>query len=123
MNNRGFTLIEVLGVLIIVSIVMTIAIHGIQSTLSVGREESYKLMKNNIVSVSYDYIQECREGLIECDFSFEENNRFSARQLQDSGYFTDLNSPIDGRDLGSCLVIEAKNDNGVVIVDLIDECY
>ena len=122
-NNKGFTLIEVLGVLIIISIIMGIGFRVIQSTLSVGKDDAYQLMKNNIVSVSYDYIQECNEGLISCDFSFDTNNRFFAKELQESGYFKDLVSPIDGKDLGTCLILTATKENGVVLIDLIDECY
>lgn len=123
MNNKGFTLIEVLGVLVLISVVMFIGIQGIQSTLSASKEESYKIMKNNIVSVSYDYIQECSQGLIQCNFSYDEDNHFYARNLQESGYFQDLDSPIDGKDLGNCLLLEVTKNNGVVLVDLIDECY
>ena len=123
MNNKGFTLVEVLGVIVLISIIFFVGAQGIQSTLSASKEEAYKVMKNNIISVSYDYIQECSQGLVNCDFSFDKNSRFYAKNLQDSGYFQDLDSPIDGKDLGTCLILEATKQNGVVLVDLIDECY
>lgn len=123
MNNKGFTLIEVLGVLVVASILLTITFRSIHSTLSVSKEEAYKLMKNNIISASYEYIQECNQKLISCDFSFENNNQFVAEVLKESGYFKNLNSPIDGKDLGSCLLLEATNSNGVTVVNLIDDCY
>lgn len=123
MNNKGFTLIEVLGVLVVASILLTITFRSIHSTLSVSKEEAYKLMKNNIISAGYEYIQECNQKLISCDFSFENNNQFVAEVLKESGYFKNLNSPIDGKDLGSCLLLEATNSNGVTVVNLIDDCY
>ncbi|MCI6265730.1 MAG: prepilin-type N-terminal cleavage/methylation domain-containing protein [Erysipelotrichaceae bacterium] len=123
MNNKGFTLIEVLGVLVVASILLTITFRSIHSTLSVSKEEAYKLMKNNIISASYEYIQECNQKLISCDFSFENNNQFVAEVLKESGYLKNLNSPIDGKDLGSCLLLEATNSNGVTVVNLIDDCY
>lgn len=123
MNNKGFTLIEVLSVLVIVSIVGVIVFSTFGTTMSASKEETYKLMKNNIISVSYDYINECNLGTIECDFSFEENNKFSVKVLQNAGFFNNFDSPIDGKDLSSCLVIEATKSNGVIVTNLIDNCY
>lgn len=123
MNNKGFTLIEVLAVLVILSIATFFVVTEVGSAFGVGSKEAYKLMKNNIISASYDYIEECVAGTISCNFSFDNNHRFVANTLKNSGYFQDLDSPIDGKDLGECLIIDAKKENGVILVDLIDECY
>lgn len=122
MNNKGFTMIEVLAVLVIVSIVIIAVVPSISSSMSLGKNEALELMKNNVVSSSYSYISECEAGTILCDFSFDGNNTFKASVLVDKGYFSNLNSPVDGKDLGECLVLKASRDNGVVIVDLIDNC-
>ena len=123
MNNKGFTLIEVLAVLVLVSVVTIVVIQNISSSMSLGRNEAYRLMKNNIISAGYHYIDECTLGTIHCDFSFEKNNTFKARVLEESGYFGNLKSPIDGAYLGDCLSLSAKKDNGVTVVDIIDQCY
>lgn len=123
MNRKGFTIIEVLVVIVLVSLVLVVSVVGIRSSMSLGQEEAYKLMKNNIVSVSYDYIQECRQGLISCDFSFNEEVSFSASVLVKSGYFKTIESPIDGRDLSGCLWLHSEVSNGVTVVDLEDKCY
>lgn len=123
MNNKGFTLIEVLAVLVLVSVVTIVVIQNISSSMSLGRNEAYRLMKNNVISAGYHYIDECTQGTIHCDFSFEKNNTFKARVLEESGYFENLKSPIDGAYLGDCLSLSAKKDNGVTVVDIIDQCY
>ncbi len=123
MNSRGFTLIEVLGVLVVVSFILVVVMRGFNSTVSLSKEEAYRIMKNNIISASYDYINECVSGTITCDFSFEENNQFSVKILKEKGYFKSLKSPIDGMELDDCLVVEARRENGVVISDLLDSCY
>ena len=123
MNNKGFTLVEVLAVLVLVSVVTIVVIQNISSSMSLGRNEAYRLMKNNIISAGYHYIDECTLGTIHCDFSFEKNNTFKARVLEESGYFGNLKSPIDGAYLGDCLSLSAKKDNGVTVVDIIDQCY
>ena len=79
MNRKGFTLIEVLGVLAILGILSVVVITSVHSTVSVGQKDAYKIRKNNIISVSDDYINECVNHVIECDFSFDDNNRFSAK--------------------------------------------
>ena len=123
MNNKGFTLIEVLSVLVLISIIVTIVFTTFGTTMSASKEEAYKLMKNNIISAGYNYINECKLETIECDFSFETNNKFTAKTLQDVGLFKDLNSPIDGKNLGTCLILTATKSNGVTIIDLEDNCY
>lgn len=123
MNNKGFTLIEVLSVLVLVSIVLAVVTMTVGTTMSASKEEAYKLMKNNIVSAGYNYINECNLGTIDCDFSFEDNNKFSASVLRNTGFFKNLDSPIDGKDLGTCLVLDASKSNGVVAINIIDNCY
>lgn len=123
MGRKGFTLIEVIATLVIISIIAVAIMKGISPTLSSSKEEAYNLMKKNIITASYSYVDECEANLINCSFSFHENNRFTASILRDSGYFNNLTSPIDNRDLGNCLIIEATKENGVVKIDLIDECY
>lgn len=123
MNNKGFTLIEILVALGIISLATIVTLNQISTTLSISKNETYQIMKNNIVSASYDYIKECNAGLIDCNFSFYNNNRFAARVLKESGYFKSMESPIDNKDLGDCLILEATQDDGVILVDLIDECY
>ena len=123
MNNKGFTLIEVLGALVIISIAMVVVFRQISSTLSIGNNEAYKLMKNNIISVSEDYVRESESGTNNTDFSFDTNNTFTAEKLEKYGYFSNLKSPIDGKYLGDCLIITATKNNGNILIDLEDNCY
>ena len=123
MNNKGFTLIEVLAVLTLVSLTMVIVVSNFSSSMSLGKKEAYLLMKNNLISAGYTYIEECEKGVLQCDFSFSKKNTFPAKVLEESGYFKSLKSPLDGKYLGECLILNAKKENGVVIVDLMDKCY
>lgn len=123
MNNKGFTLIEILVTLVLITVLLGVAVSVLRPTMSAGKRETYELMKNNIVTVSYDYINECSLNTIQCDFDFETNNIFSAVELKNAGFIKSLESPIDGKDLSSCLNIKATKSNGVIVVDLIDDCY
>ena len=95
----------------------------ISNTLAASENTTYKLLKNNLVSTSYKYVEECTNNLIECNFDFQNNNTFTASVLKQTGYFNNLNSPIDGKDLSDCLILTATKNNGVVVIDLKDECY
>lgn len=124
MNNKGFTLIEVLVVVVIIAIVGMIVVEYVGSTLSISKNEAYKLMKDNIISASYDYLNECNASIISCDLNWGNDEvSFSLLELKNAGYFSNLKSPIDDKDLGTCIKLVATKDNGNVNVKLIDECY
>lgn len=122
-NNKGFTLIETLAIIIVISLTGLIVARYIGKTLSIGKDESYKIMKNNILSASKDYITECKNNVIECNIDFNRIIEFKAETLKDVGYFNNLNSPIDNKYLGNCLIIKATLENEKIKVDLHDECY
>ena len=72
MNNKGFTLLELLAVIVIISIISVTSVSFIGTTLSSSKEESYKLLKDNILTAGYSYISECTAGTLECDFTFDD---------------------------------------------------
>ena len=49
LNNKGFTLVEVLAVVVIIGVVGGIAVVGVLSSINSGKEASYKLMISDIV--------------------------------------------------------------------------
>lgn len=124
MNNKGFTLIEVLAGLVIISIVLIVVSKQIGKTLSVTKNESYTLMKNNIIKASEVYLKECMAQENKCSFEWEENKiTFNAYVLKEYGYYTNFKSPIDNKELDNCLTIIATKNNGVIQSKLKDECY
>lgn len=115
---------EMIATLAIISIISITAIFYIGNTVSVNKEEAYEIMKNNIISVSYDYIKECDAELLSCNHIWNDNETsFKALELKSSGYLKSLESPIDDSDLSNCLIVKATNKNGVLNVNLIDNCY
>lgn len=124
MDNKGFTLVEVLMMLLLISLISIFVINNITGTLSIGKKESYKIMKNNIISSSYSYLKECSAGTIECNIVWDANTtNFAAKVLESSGYFKNLNSPIDNKYLGDCLIVKVIRNNGVYDVSISDTCY
>ncbi len=124
MDNKGFTLLETLAVIFIVSIISISIMHYVGNTLSIDKDRAFKLFKDNIVSSAYDYIFECDNGSLKCNYVWNnDSTSFNAIELVNNGYFNKLTSPIDNRDLSNCLIINASRDNGNVFVKLIDNCY
>ena len=123
MNNKGFTIIEIITTLVIISLLTIISSNIINASLASSKEEAYEMLKQSITTASLSYINECNAKTIECDFSYTSNNTFYAEKLKEYGYFKDLKSPIDGTYLGDCILIKAKYDNGITSVDIEDMCY
>ena len=124
MNNKGFTLIEVLVTLVVISTVLIIVTKYIGNTLSITKNESYKLMKHSITTAAKDYINECNSNIINCNLKWENNVViFKASVLKKTGYFKNLNSPIDNKNLEDCIEIIATKKNGIITTKINDNCY
>ena len=124
LNNKGFSLVEVLVSLVVISLVSIIVINYSVDTFSIGKNEAYEMMKKNIYKASESYIRECDNNLLDCNLEWFNNKvEFRAQVLKNSGYFDNLVSPIDGKDVGSCLLVRAIKNNGVLDIKIIDNCY
>ena len=83
LNNKGFTLVEVLAVIVILSVLGGIAVMGGLSSINNSKDASYRIMVSNIVTASntlyeeisnsyftgskiYHYTTECTNNL-ECN--------------------------------------------------------
>ena len=62
LNNRGFTLVEVLTVIIILAIIAGIAIPNVLSTINTSKDRSYDIMIKNIITASKALYEEVEYG-------------------------------------------------------------
>ena len=107
-----------------IAIIGGVVINYVGSTLSISKNEAYEIMKGNIVSAGYDYLGECNAETISCDLEWiDDRVSFSLIDLKNTGYFSDLKSPIDNKDLGTCINLIAVRDNGNITIELVDNCY
>lgn len=58
LNNKGFTLIEILAVIVILAVLGLIAIPSVISTINKGKDTSYDIMINNIITGSKSLYEE-----------------------------------------------------------------
>lgn len=117
MNNKGFSLVELLITLSIISFIFIVAFSNIDQTFSMSEEKSYEVTKDNIKSAANSYILECENKIIDCskDFKWQESNitkstSFSLDALVKRGYFkTDNNvvlNPITDKPINECLIVD-----------------
>lgn len=124
MNNKGFTLTELLVALVIISVAAVVVAKQIESTLSVTKNSSYEIMKTNLVKAADLYIKECENKINNCNITWNNNKySFKAGLLKEKGYYSDLTSPIDNKELDNCLIIESEKNNSTINTIIIDNCY
>lgn len=120
MNNKGFTLIEVLLSISIIAIIGVIFIVNIGDTFGLSLDKSYEILKKSIITQTSEYIYECDNGLIDCsgDYNWTENNgireaSFYLEVMRKYSYFDeeDFINPITGKYIGNCLIINVTKDN------------
>ena len=129
MNNRGFTLVELLVSLVILTLVMSIAAYSIISTMNASKEELYNDLVENIKDSVEVYYQECyyaRENIagtgIVC------SNIISLGELVNYGYLqgnsTDshdkfvLVNPKTGALITSCQIRFSYNNGKITVTNL-----
>lgn len=60
MNNKGFTLVEALAVIVVLSLVLSIGGYSVASYLSDSKEKGLNVFKNNVKSGMINYYNECK---------------------------------------------------------------
>ena len=60
LNKKGFTLVELLAVVIILSVIVAIMVPGVNYLIERNRNDNYKALKNGILSASKIYLSDNR---------------------------------------------------------------
>ena len=107
--KKGFTLIEVLAVIIILAILALIAVPAINGVLKNSRQKAYDLQVDTIEEAAMKYSIEHNEILPKDDGIF--TNQLMLSQLISSGYIekTDngkIYNPIDNSEMNGCVNIK-----------------
>ena len=61
-NNNGFTLVELLGVIVILAILVAIVAPSVVLIINNSKNANYNIMIENIVTASKSYYEECKYG-------------------------------------------------------------
>lgn len=130
MNNKGFTLIEVLCVIFLISIFFFGSFMVINNTFSITNEKAYEIVKEDIITQTKTYINECDNNIINCpnDYKWVSDNdnmitNINLSILKKYKYFNTDNfiNPITNKDISNCLnIIVIKNKYSNIEVNLDD---
>lgn len=121
MNNKGFSLVELLVVLSLIAIIIVIVLKVSSNTLSLSDKEAYEITKSNIIKATDKYLLECENNILECNYTWNNNKTtFKANNLIEAGYFNNLINPINNKDLKDCLIINVENVNNEYKITLND---
>lgn len=117
MNNKGFTLVELLMIVALLAVVVIIAGPSVIDALNSAKDESFDIMVSDIKTSSITYFEECKYngGAIGCSVV---DNKVSVtlQQLVDLGFLTGTNecvgsvcsyvikNPINKEDIGDCQI-------------------
>jgi type IV pilus assembly protein PilA len=119
LNNRGFTLVELLAVLVILIAIMSIAIPSISSSLERSKAKQNEARKKVIIAAAELYVTDNKNKIYK---TFQENTawekcQISFKELVHSGYLSNEElKDADDNDISG--VIEyTKDGGGIEIVD------
>lgn len=105
-NKCGFTLIEMLGTIILIGILGTIAVAGVTKYLGKSREEAYDLLKNTV----YEAVSNCAA---ESNCILFNDVTFSVEELKQKGYIDSFKNPKDNsKECNGKVTVKVKKSEG-----------
>lgn len=106
LNNKGFTLVELLAVLVILVAIMSIAIPTINSSLERSKNSQNEQRKKLLESAAELYVADNKNNI--------DKNCVRIRELKKSGYINgDAMKDADGEIFSGCVVFTYGDDNYV----------
>lgn len=94
MNNKGFSLIEMLATVVILGVLGTIAVVGTTKYINKSRKKAYIVMSQSI----YEAAMNCQtKGDCTTGSYGANNNNNNFTDLVDLGYLDELKNPISGK--------------------------
>lgn len=117
MNNKGFSLIELLGSLIILGVILGIGLYTARGTLATTVSILNNVSENEIYDASKLYVV---ENSVEWIDNVEEYACLTVLELVDAGYFD--NNEVDFYKNNKIKLIRDKNTKVINDIKLVDIC-
>lgn len=134
MNRKGFTLIELIATIVVLSLVVGISSYAITAIIKKTKENNYASLIENIENAGETYYQECKyvnNGVLECNKTDDNAYVVSLGNLVSYGYLkgndTDNNdkyivvNPLDNADISACMITISYYNGNIVINSVSDD--
>ena len=105
LNRKGFTLVELIAVVVILSLIVGIGSVTITGIIKKNKENDYKLLIEEIKSATESYYHECRYVTYNCT----DNGTIKLGDLVTNGFLKG-NSKLED---GSSTLVNPNNDNNI----------
>jgi len=122
MNNKGFTLIELIVTIVILGVVMSIGTYSIISIVNSSKEENYESLIKNIKSAVETYAIECKYAKttsVTCSSQLTLGDLVKYGYLSGNGKNSDseytLVNPKDNKSIASCTIKYTYNNGKVTV--------
>lgn len=112
LNNKGFTLVEVLAVLVILVAITVIAIPTITSSMERTKEKQNDAKKEMLASYAEEYVEDHRNEIYE-NLKLKDYTScyISIETLKDGGYLPDgIEFDIDGKYIDGYILFDSENN-------------
>ena len=109
--KKGFTLVELMGVIVILSILLLMSVPAINNTIKKQEDKEYKSFENTLCSGTKAYMRH-KASEYKSFFTDHHETKICIMEVYDSGYLSDnLTNPYtDSIDLAGQITMTYKND-------------
>ena len=113
-NKKGFTLVEILAVIIILAVIALLVSPMIIGNINDSREKLYDTQIDNIKSAA-------RNLMIDLEINNDETLIFTLEELKRAGYLEeDLQNPKTNKPFNNCLTIVVSKKNDLYNYEIVD---
>lgn len=109
MKNKGFTLVELLAVLVILAVILTLALPAVTNVINKSKETIHDVQISKILNASYDYSLKNTNILP----VYNQTNYIILNELKKKGFIdSDIKDSTTKEEFSNDLVISIKNVGG-----------
>lgn len=111
-NNKGFTLIEVLAVLVILVAITRIAIPTITSSMERTKERQNDAKKEMLAAYAEEYVQDNKNEIYKILVNGVNSCAISIEELKEKGYIkNDAELDVDGNEINGYIIFDKSNNS------------
>ena len=128
LGNKGFTLVELMATIVLLSIIAGIASYSITTIISNSKEKNYQLLIKEIKNAVELYYQDCKFINNDCDdqitLGYLVNNGYLKGNSVDSNNRSFLVNPNTEVNISNCSIKYSYNNGNIIVeaVSTVDGC-